>query len=288
MHVIVENCTFEPHPSSGEIEIGYIGEIKYKRLDQESLRAQIVLSGWGLAAIYLWCSEGEESNEWKLAELLPYDTEMEGDLTWSRSIFEANETSRERLVSQTIQDAEAAEQATAGKEEDDDYWAQYDKTPGRTSTETRSPMPNGTAADRPLGNSESEYYSQYREVQPAMDNHDPSEESNDTGDFTVRGDILASAIEGQAERMEDQVQIQRAAPNMRTVATREVETPVGLPQPSPPQRAGQQSAPEIGVRQHICSTVKSLSELANSAGIEQEEFNRIIQRELGIDSILDG
>ena len=62
-----------------------------------------------------------------------------------------------------------------------------------------------------------------------MDNHDPSEESNDTGDFTVRGDILASAIEGQAERMEDQVQIQRAAPNMRTVATREVETPVGLP-----------------------------------------------------------
>lgn len=118
---MVENGIYEPHPSSGEIGVGDIGVTKYKRLDQETLRAQVVLLEWDLTALYLWRSEDESGGGWKLAELLPYDRDLEQDSTWSRSVAQANETSRERMVSEAIQDAEAAEDTAASQEDEDDY-----------------------------------------------------------------------------------------------------------------------------------------------------------------------
>lgn len=298
--IVVENGTYEPHPSSGEIEVGDVGTIKYKRLDQETLRAQVVLSEWSMIALYLWCSESEGGTGWKLAELLPNDNDFEQDSTWSQSIAEANESSPGRMVSEAVRHPEPAEQATAGQANDDDYWAQYDKTPGRTPAQNRSPAPNGTANAQQVGHSESEYYAQYGEVQPVMDNDEPSEEANGLRDSSVHGDILASIMKRQPGGMENHGQIQRESLDVQTGAIAMAGTAVTQPQPSPPlssssgavarleERADQQSASEIGIRQHIGTTMKSLYRLAKSAGMEREEFNRIIYRELETNPILDG
>jgi hypothetical protein len=296
---VVESGTFEPHPSSGEIEVGDIGAIKYKRLDQETLRAQIVLSDWSLTALYLWCGDEEGGDGWKLSELLPYDGELERNSTWSQSMTEANETSRERIVSEAIREAEAAEQFTAGQDDDDDYWAQYDKSPGRTPAQTRSPAPDGIPADRRGGQSEGDHYAQYGDVQPAMDNHDPSEESNELDESSLRGDILASIMRRQTADTGERAAF---SPKDLERAGRPVgaaEAPVSQPQASPSssassnavarleERADQQSASEVGIRQHISTTMKSLYRLAKSAGMEREEFDGVVQRELETNSIFD-
>jgi hypothetical protein len=295
---VVEGGTYEPHPSSGEIEVGEIGSIKYKRLDQDTLRALVVLSEWDLIALYLWCGEDEGGSGWKLAELLPYETEIEQNPTWSQSINEANESSRGRIMSEAIRDAEAAEAAeqSQGPEDDDDYWALYDRTPGRTPAQHRSPAPNGADAGRRDGQTEADYYAQYGEVQPAMDNHDPSEENDETRDSSLRGDVLADIMK---QRSGERAEARGEDAAERTLSVNVAEAPVNHPQPSPPspgsseavgrleEIADQQSASEIGIRQHISTTLKSLYRLGRSAGLEREEFDRIVQRELETNSILD-
>lgn len=288
---LVENGTYEPHPSSGEIEVGDIAATKYRRWDQETLRAQIVLFEWDLTALYLWCGEDDGGGGWRLAELLPYGNDLEQGTTWSQSIAEANECSRARMVSEAIRDAEAAEQAAIIPEGDDDYWAQYDETPARSPARKRSPSPNGTAAARGVGHTEADYYAQYGEVQPAMETHDPSEESNQVGDWSLHGDVLTTIMRRQSSGVEDCEPTQRDS----MVHSRRMEAhaaPVSHPEPSPlssanpnavprlEERADQQSASEIGIRQHISTTMQSLYRLANRSGMEREEFNRIIEREM--------
>jgi hypothetical protein len=296
---IVENGTYEPHPSSGEIEVGEVKKITYKRLDQETLRAQVVLPEWDLIAQYIWCSQSEGASGWKLAELLPGDSKLEGDPSWSESINEANECSRGRIVSEAIRDAEDAEKTTVAQGDDDDYWAQYDRTPGRSPTQSRTPVPNGTAGSQKAGPSENEYYAQYGDVQPAMDNDDPSENPNGLEVSSLHDDILSSISKQQLEDVEKPGHIRRKASDAPTGPIGMAEIPVTQPQPSPPlssssgavalleERADWQSASEIGIRQHICTTMKSLYRLAKAAAMEQEEFNRIICRELETNSILD-
>ena len=294
---VVEGRTYEPHPSSGEIEVGDVGSTKYKRLDQDTLRAQIVLSEWDLIAVYLWCVESEGGAGWKLAELLPWDSDLERDPTWSLSIAEANDSSRDHMVSEAIRDADTLEQTTVGQDDDDDYWAQYDKTPGRSPAQSSSPTPNGGVASRLVSHSDREYYAQYGEVQPAMDSHDLSEAPNEIGNSSVQGDILESIMRQQSGKREEQGPMQRETMGMQTGVAENMA--VNHPQPSPPlsatssavaqleERADQQSASEIGIRQHISTTMKSLYRLASSAGMEREEFDSIIQRELETNSILD-
>lgn len=293
---VVGNGTFEPHPTSGEIEIGEIGTTKYKRLDQETLRSQIMLSDWSLTALYLWCSESEGGAGWKLAELLPYDSDLERNPTWSQSIAEANESSRERMVTEAIQDAKAAELMTMGHEEDEDYWAQYDKTPTRTTAQIESRAPGWG-----IGHPEGDYYSRYSEVQPAMDSYDPSEDVNEIGNSSLHGDILATIIRRRSEHTENLASSQRKNSGLQTGLTESPEAPVSQLHPSssslsssarsnPVARleatAGQQPEAEIGIRQHISTTLKTLYGLANSAGMEREEFDCIIRRELELNSTL--
>lgn len=295
----MEHGIYEPHPSSGEIEVGEIDAIKYKRLDQETLRARIVLQEWSLTALYLWCSEGEVSSGWKLAELLPYENDSEWNPTWSQSITEANESSRGRMVSEAIQEAEAAEHLTAGHDDDDDYWAQYDKTPGRSPSHNRSPAPNGASSGRPVGQSDGDYYAQYSAVQPAMDNHDPSEAVNGNGESSLQGDVVASNMKPPIQKVEERVPLPQEDVDVRTGASKTIEAPVNQPQPYPPSpansdavarledRADHQSVIDVGIRQHISTTMKSLFRLANSAGMDREEFDRLIHSELEANSMFE-
>lgn len=47
------------------------------------------------------------------------------------------------------------------------------------------------------------------------------------------------------------------------------------------------NASDIGIRQHIGTTMKSLYRLAKSTGMDREEFERLVNRELETLSIFD-
>lgn len=291
----IEEAVFEPHPASGEIEVGDTGSITYKRFDEETLRAQIPLTDWPFTALYLWCTGSEEGNSWKLAELLPFDQDLQKDASWSTSIAEANESSKERLVTEALQEADNAVSShrnlSIPHADEDDYWAMYDKTPGRTPARKTSVDPQHR------GPSEDDYYARYSHVQPAVDSHDPDEEMEDVGESTLNGDTLQHLLSRHPEPHTG-----RSPPPYQGSLDDPVEekgVEVNHPVPSSPsskgsdtvarleQHAERYGASEIGIRQHISTSLKSMYRLARSAGMDREEFERIVQRELEALSIFD-
>lgn len=304
---VVQNGTFEPHPASGEIEVGDVDPLKYKRFDQDTLRSQIPLPEWGLNAIYLWCVGGEGDQGWKLAELLPYEQNAAPDETWSSSIPEAGSRSRSRMVGEALREATAVDRkpSTGG---DDEYWAMYDKTPERTPAVKRSPAPNAPASAFRSRFGSEDYYAQYGDVQPAMDNHDPSEEVDEAGSSSLNGTALETILRRQnghappadppAYEPQDSLYTQDDGADEDEDDTDAVI--VNQPQPTSPgsvtgsdaidrleATAERQAACEIGIRQHISTSLKSMFRLAKSAGLDREEFERMVQRELDTLSILD-
>jgi hypothetical protein len=289
LHDIIENTQFEPHPSSGEIEVGDIEPITYKRFDSETLRAQIALPDWDLTALYLWYTSGDDGSGWRLSELLPYDQKLTTDTTWSRTISEANESYMERLVSEALDEADAANRRPSIRGDDDDYWAQYDKPSSQAPALKKSPAPNGNHT------SDADYYAQYANVQPAFDNHDPSEEMEDVGESSLGGNALSYTLRQQAQPMD------RSPPPYEDSqdARNDEGVVVNQPVPSSPSSRGsdtvarlektaqQYADSEVAIRQHISTSMKSMYRLARSSGMDREEFDRIVQRELETLSIFD-
>jgi len=295
----IEQAVFEPHPSSGEIEVGDTEQITYKRFDEETLRAQIPLVDWPFTALYLWCTGSDEGNAWKLAELLPIDHELQKDPSWSSSIAHANESSRERLVNEALQEADKAANTRTQRNlsvpqaEEDDYWAMYDKSPGRT------PARKPSVEAKRNGSSEEDYYARYGTVQPAMDGHDPDEEMEDAGESTLKGNALQHLLSRHSDAHADRSPPPYQGSSDKPSEEKEKEVEVNHPVPSSPSSKGSETvarleqhaerygASEIGIRQHIGTSLKSMYRLARSAGMDREEFERIVQRELETLSILD-
>lgn len=288
----VENTTFEPHPVSGEIEVGDVTWTKYKRFDEETLRAQLALADWPFTPVFLWCTGDDAGDGWKLAELLP---SPEADGSWSTSIEEANSSSNERIVTEALQEADAStanrpqisRMSTQGGD-DDDYWAQYDQTPAETPRPRASTQPADSDAD---------YYARYNEVQPAMDNHDPDAATQMGGPANANNGSLQTTLSGQTARSTDPPPYQEP-----TVDVDGIEKLVEIQQPvpdSPSSRAGSDAvgrleteaerfnSSEIGIRQHIGTSIKSMYRLAKSVGMDREEFERTVQREIETLSMLD-
>lgn len=293
----IEETVFEPHPASGEIEVGETERITYKRFDEETLRAQIPLIDWPFTALFLWCSESESGAGWKLAELLPFSRDLLNDPSWSASVAEANESSKERLVNEALQEADDAANARGGtnlsvpQADEDDYWAMYDKTPGRTPARKPSVEPSQH------GPSDEDYYERYGSVQPAMDSHDPDEAMEDAGGSSLNGNALHEMLSRHSDPQTD-----RSPPPYQGTLDEPTESKsmdVTHPMPSPPSTRGSDTvarleqhaerfgASEIGIRQHISTSLKSMYRLARSAGMDREEFERIVQRELESLSIFD-
>lgn len=297
----IENATFEPHPASGEIEVGDTEPIKYKRFDGETLKAQISLQDWPFTILYLWCTGSDEGNAWKVAEVLPLDEDLQKDSTWSTSIRHANESANERLVTEALQEADRADRPSQRNllvqpTDEDDYWAMYDKTPGRTPARIASVEP------KLAGTSEDDYYARYGSVQPAMDGHDPDEVMEDAGQSTLQGHVLENYLSRDSE-----VQRERSPPPYHGILGPGVDAGGGdekgvevtQPVPSSPstksseavarleEHAERYGLSEIGIRQHIGSSLKSMYRLAKSAGMDREEFESIVQRELETLSIYD-
>ena len=294
LHDIVENADFEPHPASGEIEVGEVDDIRYKRFDSETLRAHLGLNEWHLSAFYLWCTGSEEGSGWKLAELLPYNDGIKTDLSWSSSIHEANSSSRDRLVSEALNEAQSAERKPCLRADEDDYWAQYDKSPGRTPAVKRSPGPNQ------MQTSEQDYYSRYGDVQPAMDGHDPTEDMEGVQDSSLDGNVLSNILSQRSQQPRNGGLPPYEEPH-EDLQDAEFEEGVVVNQPVPSspsshgsdmvarleKTASQYAASEVAVKQHISTSMKSMYRLARSSGMDREEFGELVQRELQTLSLLD-
>ena len=296
----------EPHPVSGEFEYGYVEGVQYRRLDQEDLQAKVALPDLGFTVIYLWCQGDQEGGGtgWRVSELNPSVSNSVADPQyWWNTIDEAEETFNETMsigmcgsgTDPMLNGTTAGQDDGEEDAEDDDYWAQYDNTPGRSPAMKRSPAPiseqnvngHGSAA------SDAEYYAQYAHVQPAMDNHDPSEEQTDIGASSLNGEILTAATTTMAVGPIDNSVVTPA------LGGNSFSNTIIHIQPSSSSSASDKVArlensavsqpnADIAIQQHISTSLKSLFRLARGTGIEREEFERLVRTELDTLSLMTG
>ncbi|TKA83541.1 hypothetical protein B0A55_00484 [Friedmanniomyces simplex] len=204
---VVERIQLEPHPVSGELELDDVRPAKYRRLDDETLHAQLEVEQFELLPVFVWCENDEHGQTgpgWKLAELRTLEDSDDG-AEWFDTILGANDATHTHSIAvpqngnHTNGHHAYAMPADEDEEVEDDgsYWAAYDRTPGaRTPAAKRSPAPpnNHTSNNRQRTQSELEYFDRYGDVQPAMDGHDPDEEMPDNirGESTLNGQALNS------------------------------------------------------------------------------------------------
>jgi hypothetical protein len=321
---VVEKIEVEPHPASGEIEVDDPDQILYRRSDPETLHSRLLLGEHGIIPTYLWCTGGDQGNRWALAELRGVENADDGT-EWFASMSEANQAGYRRKavktngVAKPTTAAPVQPEPAQDEEEEDDgsYWAAYDATPGATPAQKRSPAPptnmNGRVQVGPT-QSELEYFARYAsEVQPALDPHDPDEEVAGAGESTLNGNALELSESNQHSTR------QEASP--RTTNESDVSngnrrdspcddkpehiesidedryTALNHPRPSSSassssierleQKAESNSQAELAIKQHISTDMKSLFRLARASGIEREEFERIIKRELEVLPMLE-
>lgn len=319
---VIEKIHVEPHPASGEIELEDPDQILYRRSDPETLHTRLVLSEFGIIPTYLWCTGGEGGNRWLLAELRGIEDAEDGT-EWFESLGKANEAGfrRKPLNSNGYPTQQATLQPEPQQEEEDDddgsYWAAYDQTPNtRTPAQKRSPAPqtNNRTQIGPT-QSELEYFARYAsEVQPALDAHDPDEESPAAGESTLNGNALdytrapqsepletsnlgpngydsslpppyvnGSSGESGTEHIESVDEAQHAALNHPRPSSSSSSRSVERLE----REAASHSQAELAIKQHISTDIKSLFRLARASGIDREEFERIIQRELEVLPLLE-
>ena len=305
---IVESDTFELHPVSGEIEYGELGTTRYRQLDEETLQARVQIDDLELVVIYLWCEGDQEGggDGWRVSEVIPLADDNTRDAgLWSRSIIGAREEAA-RNTSHGSQSVTAtntrepyinANGSNAGgiredDDDDDDYWAQYDKTPGRTPAINRSPMrgESSATAGRARTTSEAEYFEQYSQVQPEMDNDDPSENRENIGESSLNGNILTDVT--------SRPPIQDHLPPLVHDPIHSLQGPdISEPTANSPtalsdavsrleDSATLQSNAEVAIRQHVSTTIKSLFRLCRTSGIDRPEFDELVKTELETLSLL--
>ncbi|KAL9609979.1 MAG: hypothetical protein Q9167_005281 [Letrouitia subvulpina] len=323
---IVEGDAFELHPVSNEIEFDEVEEIGYKRLDEETLHARVAIRDLGLKVIYLWCLGDQEGggDGWRVAEVVPYESvEEEEKRTWSSTVIEADSRSEDKAISSSsadqfglrvnnTQNAGSEVQNDSDESNEDDYWTQYDNTP--SSTPGPNPPPGSVKTSKETGHartaSEAEYFARYAQVQPEMDNDDPSNHSNVVGESTLGGNALTSEPAEPAARVPNlrdtrDAELQAPQPHSplrESFLRNEVEssalTDLRL-EPSSPTGSSSatvdrledsamlQSQTELAIRQHVSTSVKSLWRLARSAGIELPEFDRMVRTEVEVLGMLE-
>ncbi|KAI1504410.1 hypothetical protein F5X99DRAFT_372313 [Biscogniauxia marginata] len=306
---IAQSERLEPHPASGEVEVDwdYEAETRYRRLDEETLQALVVLKDMELVFRLVYCTGDPVGDGWKVAEVSvtekpsPFSsfggvsTIAEAD----RQFKESQSKKSSSIPSNRVLSTQGAFMADED-EEDDDYWARYDSTPAaRTPITKRSPAPQSMQVSGTAG--EADYYAQYDEVQPAMDNHDPDEEVN----LDIAPPLgLASrppvpALNGNHQDEVEQNETQGSwtlaePPRSPSTHSRSGDDPTLVhPHPRPASSAGSSSSVEkleavaakqergdFGVKQHVSRSIKSLFMLSRASGIEREEFERLVKTEL--------
>lgn len=271
----------EPHPVSGEVEVDWAElSVRYKRIDTETLQALALLPELGLSVRLVWCVNDEVGggDGWRVGEV---DVFEDIALSWGDSSIKSAELTYDSIQSDikttTVHTNSSVAEGDEDEDDDDDYWNQYDKTPGG---QTPGPEPAAPAARAPAD--EEEYYAQYSSVQPAMDSHDPDEQVQQGEiESSLGRDEITRHLQSNMDDTSEPKEIFQPRPSSSN-STSSVEKLEA--------RAEAQSnrdPSEMGVRQHIGTSVKSLYRLAKVAGIEREEFTRLIQRELEVLALMD-
>ncbi|KAL2037643.1 hypothetical protein N7G274_009588 [Stereocaulon virgatum] len=303
--LVSESDAFELHPVSGEIDFGDVGNILYRQLDEETLQARIPITDMGLVIIYLWWEGDQEGggNGWRVSEVRPLDGEGDsGSIDWSASMAQAKEKAKDKMMDDALREGEnhsviqeggsAVPTITGdveGEDDDDAYWAQYDQTPGRRTPAAKSPGPFTTMNNHARVTSEADYYAQYAQVQPEMDNDNPTENRESFGESSLNGDLLNSSTQQltQPEWAPIQGSISlppefgrdspslglnhptASSPRTRSTTVSHLE-----------ETAESQSMAEVVVKQHVSTSIKSLFRLCRNIGMERSDFDRVVRREL--------
>jgi hypothetical protein len=316
---VVKNERFEPHPVSGEVEIdwAYDVDLRFKRTDEETLQSRASLHDLDLSVTLVWCVNDElgGGDGWRIGEVGVCDPSV--DSTWGQSSLSEAEEAYENCFAGSLSSHNRSN-GTNGlltpdadvmdEDDDDEYWAQYDNTPARTPAPKDAGIaPMTTSTDQSSHNDEDEasYYAQYSSVQPAMDDHDPDEaEQNGTVESSLGRDEITQelqhslALDHEHSSALEWSQLQEAndsgtytnqdllhpRPGSSTGSSGS-DTVAKLERGAAASAALEQS--EVGIKQHIGTSVKSLYRLAKVAGIEREEFERLVRTELDCLGLMD-
>lgn len=307
VEVVSESDAFELHPVSGEIDFGEVENILYRRLDEETLQAKIVVTDMGLIIIYLWCRGDPESggDGWHASEVRP----LEGDEavtseTWWPTMTQADERFQDKMMDEALRHGEentVTQRPTNNvptivevqSDDDDDYWAQYDQTPGGRTPAAKFPGPSAALNANARSTSEADHYARYAQVQPEMDNDDPSENREAIGESTLNGDVISPSMQQIRQPEWAPIQGVMVVPNGNANANGDEPTDLDPSQPTATssrprsttitqleQSAEAQSMAEVAVKQHISTSIKSLFRLSRNSGIERTDFDRMVRTEL--------
>ena len=308
----VEGLNLEPHPVSGELELQDVNTIQYRRLDAETLQARLDVEEFELLPVYVWCDSDDEGggSGWKLAELRAMEDGEDGT-QWFHTTSEATqEFEKQRPAQRSASNGHLGVPQAREEDDDDDYWASYDRTPSQTPAHPSPapPQPSSMPRANPQNPSsaEQEYYARYgTEVQPALDSHDPDEEHAETGTSTLNGDSLLGSSNGRPESRPTGRSLYAADPHDSattsiSVLNTSLKPTVESPRPRSPsssassrsverleQKAATMTSAEVGVKQFVSTEVKSLFRLARSVGIDRQEFERMVRTELDVLTLLE-
>lgn len=237
---IVQRHPVEAHPVSGEIELDSPLDVLFRRAEDlmqyrcslPYLELTLILEHGGDPA-----EPYETTQMWRgfrILQISPYrDSDQAG---WHTSIAEANQVYRQDHLNLT---ATAPLKEEEARNADWNYWSSY------AGAEVQSFVQEQEHVDR-NGISEEEYFSQYKNTQPEID---------DGRDGDQSGQKSASDLLNSAERVEPST-----------------------------SRAGRQvgvlSEASEAVVDHIGATVRSLAAVARAAGISSQDFRNIVQSAL--------
>ncbi|KAI1810571.1 hypothetical protein GGS20DRAFT_579783 [Poronia punctata] len=307
---IAQGEQLEPHPVSGEVEIDwdYDVETRFKRVDEETLQALVAFKVLELAFRLQYCTGDGDGLGWKVAEVTVTDTPS--PFSTFGGVSTISEAERQFQVSKQPKVAPALARAQEEEDDDDDYWARYDATPGaKTPATKKSPAP-GSMEPNPWNNSnEDDYFDRYNDVQPAMDNHDPDEETNvevspPLGLTSRPADTdKTQKVNGEVEVEENGIQGSwtLAEPPSSSPHSRNGDGPELVhPHPRPASSTGSNASVEkleaaaarqeqndFGVKQHVSRSIKSLYMLSRASGIDREEFERLVKTELDMLGLME-
>lgn len=305
----VKNEALEPHPVSGEVEVDwdYDVDISYRRVDQETLQALISLRELGLNVKLVWCV-GDElggGDGWRIGEVgVPDGSET----SWGqKTIADAEEASKTKVPEIPHITNGNSNLVVQEDDNDDDYWAQYDNTPSRTPAQN-SPAPPTLANGSQSLPDEDAYYAQYAGVQAAMDNHDPDEaRQNGNIESSLGKDEITAELQQTLSSPPDVTPgaLAWSSSNVREAAPYTNGISETLLHPRPASSTGSSGSDtvaklekraaanalrdqnELGIKQHISTSMKSLYRLAKVSGIDREEFERLVTTELECLSLMD-
>ncbi|KAH8145134.1 uncharacterized protein LAJ45_10914 [Morchella importuna] len=292
---------FIPHPSSGELEVGETSLKGFHRQDKETIRACAELLELDVEVTYIWIGndpDGEDDG-WKIQDVrLTEDSENQ---KWYASVGEADQAFYDQSdaykspVVPSASFATASQQApvaneSEGEGEDDDYWDMYDRTPARTPM-----VPQKT--DMP---SEDSYYARYGDVQPALEPELTSAESSNPITMPLNSQSyspLSTTTANTASTTPPMVLSSSFLSNKdENTSVTHAPRPISVASSSSSTRnsitkleesAAVQVQSELGVKQHISSTIKSLYRLSKAAGIQRDEFERMLQTEVAVLAMMD-